>query len=726
MKTAARWRWWQHGGAWLFAAAATACGGNGDDLDIGPRPVTSAALVQFESCGELGAELRANIKEEMRTRLLQLEDYYVRSGPPMAGGVDDAAATNESSSGGTPRDSAGGREEGKDFSGTNNQEEGVDEADFLKTDGYHVYLINGTRLEILGVPEFGELTKESTTKLEGWPTQMLIGSGRVAVFSQIYPWNLPVEHPLRAALNMGVDENGWWYGGDSLVKVTILDVADAENPAVLRELYFEGYYQTGRRVDSSVRLIQYSYFGVNGLQYYPQLDNDYYNMPWESAERQAKFREAVAKTIQANNELIDSTSLDDLVPAIYEKLADGSIIQRGFEADGCTNFAVADDAMSHGFTSIISFDLTDADVGFESDHIVTNWSQVYASQDTLIIAENAWDWWWFWDNNDWDESTNLHRFDISVAGKTTYTGSGRVPGYVQDQFSLSELDGYLRVATTTGRWNRWWLPAEEQTVSSSHVYVLAGDQALDVVGHVGGIAPGERIWSVRFVGDKGYMVTFRNIDPLFTLDLSSPAAPTVKGELKVPGVSTYIHPLDDGHLLTIGMGGNEEGLDWGHTQLSLFDVTDFEHPALQDAIDFAPPPGDGWSYAWSEATYEHKAFQFWAPKAMLAIPLSTYRGSYDNFTGYYEYEYSSRLQLVNVSVENGLSIHGTVDHSGFFNSDRRHWWYYTDVRRSIFMGDFVYAVSDRGVTAHKLDDLTLSASVGLPGYDDEVWYYGWE
>ena len=234
------------------------------------------------------------------------------------------------------------------------------------------------------------------------------------------------------------------------------------------------------------------------------------------------------------------------------------------------------------------------------------------------------------------------------------------------------------------------------------------------IGHVGGIAPGETIWSSRFIGEKGYLVTFRNIDPLWTIDLSDPTNPQVIGELEVPGVSTYIHPLGDDHLLTIGIAGGENnlGLDWGNTQISLFDVSDFANPTLASALQLAE---------------------------LLAIPLSTSRYTYDEVVidgrkySYSGYEYVSQLVLVKVDADNNtLTKYGTIDHSDFYNGDNglREYYYSgsPNVRRSIFMGDFIYAFSSEGVTVTNYSTMNLSASIGLPervevpNYWDDVVY----
>jgi hypothetical protein len=228
----------------------------------------------------------------------------------------------------------------------------------------------------------------------------------------------------------------------------------------------------------------------------------------------------------------------------------------------------------------------------------------------------------------------------------------------------------------------------------------------------------------------------------WVIDLSDPTNPNVLGELEIPGVSTYIHPVDEDTLLTIGIGPGEDGLglDWSITQVSLFDVSNPEYPALMDVQPLSPAYVDeqcedvrscGWSWSWSEASYEHKAFTYWAPENLLAVPLSTYRQTYEiveeNGDEYYHwnYEFISLLQLVNVDVENGsLSIHGAVNHSAFYDDDDGYWWGgQTNIRRSIFMGDYIYSFSGAGAAVHRTEDLEMMVELDLPGYEVPIYYY---
>ena len=166
-------------------------------------------------------------------------------------------------------------------------------------------------------------------------------------------------------------------------------------------------------------------------------------------------------------------------------------------SERCQNFAKPLDGFSRGFTNILSLDLFSDSFSFESDHILSNHPLVYASQDVLVLSENSWDWWWFWGQDEVMEQTNIHTFDISVPGTTTYTGSGRIDGTILDQFSISEHEGVLRVATTVGQWNRWWVDDPEPMSSSIITLVRGVDPATDQpilqeYGRLDGIAETER------------------------------------------------------------------------------------------------------------------------------------------------------------------------------------------------------------------------------------------
>lgn len=706
------------------------------------RTISSPYLVPFDSCSALESQLKQTILEEAKIQLIQAaeETYYRNWGwaeddVAMAqedGAVDEGAPA---ASGADSGSSQAKREEGEDYSGTNNQEQGVDEADFIKTDGYHIYILNNGKLTILGVPEYGQITFISEMEVDGNVREMMLGDNHLVLMSTISTWSLEEDDPLLDLVSQENSEFGFWWRTGSLTKMTVVDITNRSSPEISRELFVEGYYLTAREVDGTVRMINHGYMNVPGIKTWLQYSNDYWSLDYEDPQRKVLREESAWKAMMENEETMQNLSLADLVPQIYEKTSDG-IQAHVMTDDECSDFITGEDSMSRGVTSILTLDLHSEDFAFSADHVITNWPTIYSSSEVLVITEQAQDWWWFWGNDDLDESTNIHTFDIGNEGATTYTGSGRINGTVLDQFCISEYQGRLRIASTTGQWNRWWMENPEPMVN--HVYILehgldeAGHEAIVEVGHIGGIAEDERIWSARFVGDMAYIVTFRQIDPLWVIDLSNASNPTILGELEVPGVSTYIHPLGDGQLLTIGIGAANEdgtGLDWSNTQLSLFNASNATDPTLVDVLGLSPVSDstDGWSWGYSEATYEHKAFQYWGPKELLAVPMTTYRYKYwydSNGDYQWKYHWVSKLVIVNVSAGNNLTIHGEVDHSDFYTSGH-YWWSSTGITRSIFMGDYIYAISHAGVTVTNLSTMNMTDSLVLDeAVEDD--YYAYE
>ena len=692
--------------------------------DITQRAIGSPNLEIYSDCLELENALKTSIEEEAKISLLQaVEDEYfwgggfwMEDGAEMA--MDDAGSATTTS---TPPTA---RKEGVDYSGTNNQEQGVDEADFVKTNGLNIYFVDDGVLHIMDVPEFGEIDHASTTEIQGTPVAMMLNNDSLVVVSSVSTWNIADNDPLQDA--MGWD--GDWYGWrtNSLTKFTVYNVSNSSSPVVDRELYIEGYYMTAREVAGTVRAVTHSWMNIPDLRTWISYPDNYWSEEFSEEELRNMREIAAQEAITHNSKLMEKLTLEDLLPQVHERIGD-DIVTHHMSGSDCSDFAAPQGSMNSGYTSIFTIDLVSEQLDFEADHIVGNWPLVYASQDTLIITENAWDTWWFWGNDDMMESTNIHLFDISEAGETVYSGSGRVDGTILDQFSISEYEGIVRVATTTGQWGRWWMANPEPM--ENHVITLSlaldtstGKTSLLEMGRVDGIAYNETIWSARFVEDRAYIVTFENMDPLWTIDLSNPTSPTIMGELKVPGVSTYIHPLSDDAILSIGLGPADEetglGLDWSNTRLSLFNVSNFSDPQETQTLSIAPvenPDDEGWSWAWSEATWEHKAFQYWAPKGMLAVPMNTYRYDYyydDEGRYHYDYEWVSKLVIVNIT-EDSMQIHGEVNHSQFYETEDNHWWNSYNIRRSIFMGDYIYAISHAGVTVTHLETLEEVDSVQL-------------
>jgi hypothetical protein len=342
-----------------------------------------------------------------------------------------------------------------------------------------------------------------------------------------------------------------------------------------------------------------------------------------------------------------------------------------------------------GLLTVLTVDLDRGLYDVDRDAIMAGAETVYASASSLYVASHRWIP-VLADATDVPSGTRteIHRFDASRPGATTYAGSGTVPGFVLNQFALSEHDGALRVASTD---EPAWLPEGGQpTPAQSFVTVLQAQAGrLAQVGQVGGLGHGQRIFGVRFAGTTGYVVTFRQTDPLYTLDLSAPATPRVVGELEIPGYSAYLHPIGDGLLLGIGQQADATGRAQG-TQVSLFDVSDLAHPRrIQHAVY-----GNGSS----DAEFDHHAFLWWAPTGTAVLPLQTYDPSGDpakGFTGAIGLHVDART-----IAEVGRVVHGTGPDVA-------------PIARSLVVGERLYTLSYLGLQASRLDTLAPVAFVAF-------------
>ena len=273
---------------------------------------------------------------------------------------------------------------------------------------------------------------------------------------------------------------------------------------------------------------------------------DYYYEIFDLQQRMDLWNLSLNDTIAKNQRVIDSLTLEDFVPQMYTLNSDSTYAKISTYSDDCSEFSASQNSSVRGLTTIMTMKLLGEETEFEIDHITSRWAHVYSSGNTLLLAEPVADWWWFWRNNDFEDATNIHAFDISDSDATSYLGSGRVTGTVQDQFSMSEFQGSIRIASTSDIWGRWWLDSEMDENGepifngpSNQVTILQHEgndclispcNSLIQVGIVDDIAPNETIWSVRFIGNRGYLVTFENIDPLWVIDLSNPLDPIILGD----------------------------------------------------------------------------------------------------------------------------------------------------------------------------------------------------
>jgi hypothetical protein len=338
--------------------------------------------------------------------------------------------------------------------------------------------------------------------------------------------------------------------------------------------------------------------------------------------------------------------------------------------------------------TVLTIDLDKGLYSVDRDAIMAGAETVYGSGTSLYVASRRYVP-GLQDTGDVPRNmrTEIHRFDATDDGRTTYAGTGTVPGFVLNQFALSEQDGALRVASTD---EPAWLPDGGRADTPQSYVTVLGKQpgGLEQVGQVGGLGKGQRIYAVRFVGDKGYVVTFRQIDPLYTLDLATPSAPKVAGELEISGYSAYLHPISDALLLGIGQEASDQGRPLG-TQVSLFDVSDLAHPKRLQHVVY----GTGSSVA----EYDHHAFLWWGPTGLALLPLQLPGTGADGTTG----AFTGAVGL-HVTADRLAEV-GRIQHGG----DQEQ----APIGRSLVVGDRVYTLSYLGLAASRLDTLAPVAFV---------------
>ncbi|RPI24752.1 MAG: benzoate transporter [Actinobacteria bacterium] len=631
----------------LALAACTADGRTpGTTIIAQPKPGVSAQLVQFGQCDELLDWIVGNAVDLVGPYGFESWDGWW--GWPGAMRAEGDAAEDTGGSGATPP-----------VTSTNLQEAGVDEPDLVKTDGERIVVVSGQRLHLLTI-DGGDLTLVGSVDLPIWSEHLFLVGDKVTVvagqWGEVFP--MPVEE--RAPGDIAP------YPMQPTTTVVEVDIADLSAPKVTRTLEMDGRYVSARLVAGAVRLVISS--GPTGFAWvYPEGGG-------LRAEQEAE---------QANRQLVLDSTLDNWLPysvltdAADRVIADGTLVE-------CSRVSHPEEFS--GLTALSLVTLTPEGLDVEdATSVFADGEIVYSTPDAAYVATTAWTNWAIADDADTSEvTTEIHRFALG-ARSADYTGSGEVDGYMLSQWSMSEYQGHLRVATTSAP--TWW---GDTGSSESKVTVLRVDgDGLVRVGSIGGLGKGEQIYAVRFIESTGYVVTFRQVDPLYVIDLSDPTAPVAAGELKIPGYSAYLHPIAAGILLGVGQDADEEGRTLG-TQVSLFDVTD---PAAPQRID-----NHMVEEAYSEVEYDHHAFLFDAAHGVAVVPVQRWwlEESKEGVQG----GAAIVLSVTGSEIsELGVLEHGQVDN------------WTPSIRRSLVIGDVLVTVSDSGIMASNIGDLAALETI---------------
>jgi uncharacterized secreted protein with C-terminal beta-propeller domain len=592
----------------------------------------------------------------------------------------------KSESGATNDGATQGGEVPPSYSTTNVQVVGVDEPDIVKTDGSYLYIVANQKVFIVkayptqNATVLSQIAFDSNTTI----TSIFIYGDRLVIFGNSYIY------PVYPESETIVDRHGGWgLGGESKTVIDIYDVSDRQNPTLAKEIKIDGYYFDARLIDEYVYVVATEY--TYDIYYALDEKNFTLNVPQISIDDETQ-----------------NISAGDIYYVDVPELSD---------------------AMTH----VISINLDTNDIA-EKSFMLGSSQTMYVSKNNIFLASAHYPSYPILymtqdgsSSSSTEESVILHKISINT-GDITYIAQGEVPGHILNQFSMDEHNGFFRIATTVG--NNWG----EESQSSNNIYIL--DENLQQISQIENIAPGESIYAARFLGDRAYLVTFVQVDPLFTVDLSDPYNPKILGELKIPGYSEYLHPYDENHIIGIGKEVDPSiDADKVHTpgaiyytailglKIALFDVSDFENPKEVAKVVIGDRGTD------SPALYDHKAFLFDREKELLVIPVSLYEitqevkdryiASNGTETLFGEFTFQGAY-VYWLSLENGFEFKGRITHQTPEEMQKQtddYYWYWgsssTDITRTLYIGDVLYTVSDSMVKMNSLDDLSEINSINL-------------
>ena len=513
------------------------------------------------------------------------------------------------------------------FSKTNTQVEGVDEADIVKTDGNYIYYVSNLMIYIVRA---NDLKTVSTIKIDEekerlFPYEIFINDNKLIILGDHtkYEENTTKERDKIVADYVRINSK-------SMAKAIVYDISNKEKPELVREVGIDGHYVESRMIDDNIYFIS-----TKGMYYY------------------------------------DGIKEIDILPIVK----DTAISEEDRKVE-CTDIAYFEGSENSDYMLVAGFNINDTKEASVETFFGAN-STVYSSKDNLYIAQTKYN--YDGDYQNTKMTSTIYKFNLNNS-EVKLQCKGEIKGNLNNQFSMDEYEGNLRIATTDGY--------DEN--SSNQLYIL--DKDLKEIGKIENMAKGEKIYSVRFIGKVGYIVTFEQVDPLFVIDLSNPTNPVVKGELKIPGYSSYLHPYDETHI--IGIGYNTKPNGYGgvkntNMKMSMFDVSDLENPKEMFNISL------GEDYAYSSIGYNHKCVFYNKDRNLIGFPLTTNSGR----------DYKDEFAIIKIDLENGFSIYGEIE-----EKENK---YDREIQRTIYIGDKLYTLTYGIISSYNINTLEKVASVEL-------------
>lgn len=563
------------------------------------------------------------------------------------------------------------------YSETNIQVKGVDESDIVKTDGTYIYQVTNNNVVIYKaypVTELSQISKIVFSDAEFSPTELYVKGNHLVVVGSSYTYS--------SGSGIGISSSASLiyppYYDQTSVKAEIYDISDKRNPAYVREVYLPGNYLSSRMIGNELYLISSQYI---------------YNWADSSADLNPQYSDtAVGK---------DAISIPyDQICYMPPVISPSYLVLMGLSLDKPSEPANVRAYLGAGENVYVS-----------TNNLYVALDEGYGGIRPMIVTSSG-----FWQPPA-TEATLVFKFALNNA-KTTFMAHTQVPGTIINQFSMDENGNTFRIATTLG--NSWFNGTDGL---SNNIYVL--DSNLNQSGKLEGLAIGEKIYSVRFIGNKAYVVTFRTVDPLFVIDMTNPTAPQVLGSLKIPGYSNYLQPYDENHIIGFGKDAitvpykNGDGVVSSTAtyylgmKVALFDVSDVTNPIQESSVNIGDRGTD------SELLYDHRALLFNQANGLLAFPVNEAKINgpiIDPSTGYPQYGtiVFSGAYIYHLDLKTGFTLQGKITYmtdadlllSGTYSIDNN-----KQIRRLLYIENVLYGISNGELSAYDLTTLKELGSV---------------
>ncbi|NLD46935.1 MAG: copper amine oxidase [Clostridiaceae bacterium] len=577
-----------------------------------------------------------------------------------------------------------------DYSTTNIQVEGVDEADVVKTDGDYIYQVNNNRIIII---KAYDSVSEDTYSEEGMKIMSILDFKN----DSFNPQEMYIDGDVLTAIGSYYEQTDYKYmpeDGSSAVKpyyrpkmttkAIICDISDRTKIRKTREVEVEGYYVSSRKIGSILYIVANKDMNTYYLNNEVRIETPSY----KDTAVSEKYIEIECPDIRYFPGTAESNYLT--IAAVDVKNSKKANIQT-FLGAGQNIYASTENL----YVAVTNYNLGNV-VRPLVRTAPENRLMVEAA--TSILQQSS------------ERLTEVYKFSLDGT-RVTYLNKGEVPGSILNQFSMDENDGYFRIATTSGE--TW---GTGSNISKNNLYIL--DDTMNIRGKIENIAPGESIYSVRFMGDRGYIVTFKKVDPLFVIDLKNPEKPEILGKLKIPGYSDYLHPYDENHIIGFGKDSVEvyDNAYYQGMKIALFDVTDVNNPVQK----FSQVIGDRGTD--SELLRNHKALLFSKEKNLLAFPVTLMevdrensRNKQDEALMYGQFAYQGAY-IYNIDLEKGFSLKGRITHLDEKDYLKAGNYYYSDrfIERILYIGNNFYTLSKGMVKANEIDGLKEVDELEIP------------